>query len=291
VEVRLRRKEIAVTATQQPEATSPSRRALLAGAIGGLGAWAASAIGRASPARATDGDTIHVGDSLTAASSTTLTNSTTGLAVFSANSTSGFGIYGSSSSTYGVVGISSSSDGVHGVSTSSSGVRGQSDSATGVRGISSSGTGVLGDGGTGFGVVANSSGTNAIDAYTSDPTSAGVHAGSAGGSEVVGYSGAAVGPKSKTGVYGSATQDNFARGVTGETTTGVGVYGIATTGYGGYFAGKVYTTKWYEMTEITAPPAPGLNRARLFLKDNGLGKTQLCVRFNTGAVAVLATQA
>ena len=44
------------------------------------------------------------------------------------------------------------------------------------------------------------------------------------------------------------------------------------------------------MTEITAPSAPGANKARLFLKDNGSGKTQLCVRFNTGVIQVLATQ-
>lgn len=36
--------------------------------------------------------------------------------------------------------------------------------------------------------------------------------------------------------------------------------------------------------------APSADRARLFAKDNGAGKTQLCVRFNSGAVVVLATQ-
>jgi hypothetical protein len=44
------------------------------------------------------------------------------------------------------------------------------------------------------------------------------------------------------------------------------------------------------MTEITAPAAPSANRLRLFARDNGLGKTQLCVRFNTGSVVVLAIQ-
>jgi hypothetical protein len=78
--------------------------------------------------------------------------------------------------------------------------------------------------------------------------------------------------------------------VIGESPAGIGLYGISS-GYGGYFAGKVYTTKWYELTEITTPTAPSANRARLFLKDNGLGKTQLCVRFNTGAVQVIKSQA
>jgi hypothetical protein len=36
--------------------------------------------------------------------------------------------------------------------------------------------------------------------------------------------------------------------------------------------------------------APAANRARLFVRDNGAGKTQLCVRFRTGKVKVLAVQ-
>ncbi len=40
-------------------------------------------------------------------------------------------------------------------------------------------------------------------------------------------------------------------------------------------------------TDIAAPAA---NKGAVFMKDNGSGKTQLCVRFNTGAVQVLATQ-
>jgi hypothetical protein len=38
------------------------------------------------------------------------------------------------------------------------------------------------------------------------------------------------------------------------------------------------------------PPSPAANRARLFLKDNGLGKTQLGVKFANGTVRVLATE-
>lgn len=38
------------------------------------------------------------------------------------------------------------------------------------------------------------------------------------------------------------------------------------------------------------PSAPSANGARLFAKDNGSGKTQLCVRFPTGAVQVLVTE-
>lgn len=37
-------------------------------------------------------------------------------------------------------------------------------------------------------------------------------------------------------------------------------------------------------------PASGANDGHLFLKDNGAGKTQLCIRFSSGAVQVIATQ-
>ncbi len=37
-------------------------------------------------------------------------------------------------------------------------------------------------------------------------------------------------------------------------------------------------------------PAPGDNRARIYVRDNGAGKEQVVVRFATGAVQVLATE-
>lgn len=42
--------------------------------------------------------------------------------------------------------------------------------------------------------------------------------------------------------------------------------------------------------EMTEPSAPAANIGSLYCKDNGSGKTQLCVRFNTGAVQVIATE-
>jgi len=53
---------------------------------------------------------------------------------------------------------------------------------------------------------------------------------------------------------------------------------------------KAQPVKYHELQEISAPAAPASNRARLFLRDNGSGLTQLCVRFHTGGVKVLATQ-
>jgi hypothetical protein len=46
---------------------------------------------------------------------------------------------------------------------------------------------------------------------------------------------------------------------------------------------------WMQFDEISDPGAVA-NKARLFAKDNGGGKTLLCVRFGSGAVQVLATE-
>jgi hypothetical protein len=45
-----------------------------------------------------------------------------------------------------------------------------------------------------------------------------------------------------------------------------------------------------EWDEIADAAAPASNKARLYARDNGAGKTQLVVRFPTGAVQVLATE-
>lgn len=51
------------------------------------------------------------------------------------------------------------------------------------------------------------------------------------------------------------------------------------------------TVHGLEMTEMTADAtAPAANKARLYVRDNGGGKTQLIVRFTTGAVQVIATE-
>ncbi len=45
-----------------------------------------------------------------------------------------------------------------------------------------------------------------------------------------------------------------------------------------------------KLVEMTEPAAPSANTGVLYLKDNGSGKTQFCVRFPTGAVQVIATE-
>lgn len=46
----------------------------------------------------------------------------------------------------------------------------------------------------------------------------------------------------------------------------------------------------FEIGEVSEPAAPAADTARLFVQDNGSGKTQLAVRFPTGATQVLATE-
>jgi hypothetical protein len=47
---------------------------------------------------------------------------------------------------------------------------------------------------------------------------------------------------------------------------------------------------YIDITEQPRPPAPPANTARLFVRDRG-GKSELCVRFPTGPIRVLATEA
>lgn len=55
-------------------------------------------------------------------------------------------------------------------------------------------------------------------------------------------------------------------------------------------AGAMSITSFFEASEISDPDAPAANKGRLYFRDNGGGKTQLVVRFPTGAVQVIATE-
>ena len=243
-----------MTVSSQPESTSSSRRALLAGALGGLGAWAASAFARPSVTQAHDVDDVWLGHPNSSNFETVITNAGDATTVFTANNTHG--------------GIA-----VHGISASGYGVFGESPTGTAVIGSSTSNVGVYG--------ITSSAGAATVG--RSDGNGTGVLGASAGG-------GPAPAAKTKTGVYGYAAQDIFSSGVTGESPAGVGLRGRTTTGYAGYFEGRVYTNAFYELGEVATPAAPITNRARLFVRDNGSGKTQLCVRFHTGSVRVISTE-
>lgn len=175
-----------------------SRRAILAGALGGAAAIAAQALGQAAPVAAATGDIVHVGDNLTGTTFTKITNTAGGDAIIgSATGSSGKGVTGLSADNTGVFGQSTLGPGVAGLSTSNRGVLGQSLGSTeaGVDGNAYGGnTGVYGHSGTG---------------YPDSPV--------------------------KTGVFGYAEQDSSSRGVHGMTPAGQGVRGEATeTGVGVY---------------------------------------------------------
>jgi hypothetical protein len=163
----------------------PSRRALLAGAIGGLAAWAASAVDRISPARATNGDTVTVGGTFTGSQPTSITNTAGDGIVAQNSSTAASGLFAhataASGTTYGVFGRSNSTagTGVAGVdyatSGANTGVYGEArggNGSSGVHGVynggSSLGIGVFGVGTTigSFGVVGSSGSGVAVQGQT-----------------------------------------------------------------------------------------------------------------------------
>ena len=291
-----------MTATSEPETKSPSRRALLAGALGGIGAWAAAAIGRASPVRGANGNTVHVGDQLVGTSVTRIANLTNENTAIWGDNTAGVGIVGTSSTSHGVLGISDSQTGVRGESTTGYGVHGHGTTNPGVVGDSTSNSGVIGASTSwyavegqsthSYGVVGTSIDGGAMIGANNATDIAAITGRARGNSTgVVGLSGTDLpGAKPKTGVYGSAVQDEKSKGVWGESSAGHGIHGSSSTGWAGWFSGRVYTSTYHELSETSTPAAPATSRGRLFLRDNGAGKTELCVRFNTGAVQVLATQ-
>lgn len=68
---------------------------------------------------------------------------------------------------------------------------------------------------------------------------------------------------------------------------GVAIGGTAATSAPSQVA---FGARHIEITEVSAPGVAVANGARLYVKDNGSGKTQLCVIFQSGAEIVLATE-
>jgi hypothetical protein len=140
-----------------------SRRALLGGAIGGLAALAAQALGRPLSAKAANGDPIIIGQANSGADITSLSSTTPGevalvvqggigligtgaqVGVRGEGGLTGNGVHGQGNFAAGVTGISNTSFGVSGGSTSAAGVHGESP-VRGVHGVGSGpgGTGVFG---------------------------------------------------------------------------------------------------------------------------------------------------
>lgn len=187
------------------DTSSPrTRRAVLAGGLGGLAAFAANALGRPAATLASDGQAMLVGGEYSSSSVTSVTNA------------SGNGFYAGSLGTgFAVTGQGSQGIGVHGFSTFHIGVLGETDSSSqaAIAGRSFGGaTGVLGSADNAP-IPAAKPSTGVYGVATKDGTSRGVW----------GYSPAGY------GVFGEATTG---RGVQGTAWSGVGVRAAATNGTG-----------------------------------------------------------
>ena len=261
-----------------------SRRALLAGVVGGLGAWLVSAAQRAMPAAAGVGDPIRQGQLNNAGgSNTTLQTSSLGPAYKVRQNGGGTAIRGESPTGHAAI-LETGSPSKHGlIVRNASGDGGSFDGAA-----------LSAEGKRNYGILAKSDTNYAIVAATQAPSQF--------------YVPAITGEGPRVGVHGNG---HIGFGVHGESGTGIGVYGFSNDGYGvfglsnygdgvvgrtegpgkyaGRFEGSVFATSFYQFAEITDPSAPSANRARLFVRDSG-GKGQLCVRFATGAVQVIATE-
>jgi hypothetical protein len=215
-----------MTATVQPESKAPSRRALLAGALGGIGAWAASAVGRANPVRADDGDPVLLATTNTATNGTLVHNQVNNAIVFKGLSDgSGTGIVGESDAGTGVWGVSASASAVRGSSGSSHGVFGHSDTSTGIRGETAS-------------TAAAAKGVHGVVLSTSPGSlSAGVRGENNGtGGAGIGVHGSQAG--SGWGIFGTTPAglgvngtSSSGTGVRGSSSSGAGLFGVSSNGF------------------------------------------------------------
>jgi len=248
--------------TTNPDTQSRSRRALLAGALGGLGAWALTAIGRASPVEAAAGDAIRMGGLNSAGGTSTSLRTTTNSSAFLVEQL-GHGPALRAEATIG--------SGVEGKAVDGVGVIGRSRNEAGVTGESFRSTGVLG--------ISHRLGTSAVVGQSD--RGKGVEGRTKSGWAVSGSSPDGI------GVFGGSTNR---AGVVGVSENAPGVRGFSRNGYAGKSEGSLRVTDYTDIDEIGVPGPPRRNMARLFARDDGAGKTQLCVRFNTGAVQVIATE-
>lgn len=180
------------------DATLPqTRRALLAGAIGGLAALTAQLLGRPLPAQGANLDHVRMGTNNTETARTLIRNTNSGKTVLWADATGGgTGVYASTDSGIGVSGYS----------TDGSGVQGHARSRTGVYGFT--GTGAAPSGPSRTGVYGRCDTANGIGAYGR----------AADGVGVLGVLGPA-----PSGAWLSRT----AAGVHGYSGEGIGVYGYS----------------------------------------------------------------
>ena len=229
----------------EEQARPRTRRALLAGALGGLGAWAASTIGRVSPASAAVGDPVRAGQNTTAGSATTtVTNNSDDPTLKAVNNGKGAALYGDADTgnggfvrtrglnKHGLIAINGSPNSGSGAAIQATGNENDgvvAETSHGardaVRGTNSGagGTGVRGDSSSGFAVYGTSS------------SSIGVRGTSTSSYGVSGNSG------SSFGVYGTSGTSDGVRGLT-NATSGNGVHGVTTQTSGSGVLGEATNT-------------------------------------------------
>ena len=78
-------------------------------------------------------------------------------------------------------------------------------------------------------------------------------------------------------------------GVSAASRDGTGLHATSPNGYAAVFGGRVAMSRHLKMQTSLTPDAPN-DGARLFVRAGTTGKIELCVRFATGAVQVIATQ-
>jgi hypothetical protein len=213
-----------------PTETGPSRRDVLAGAAGALGALALASLTKAAPAHAADGDPLTLGTSNSESTATLLTQSTT--------TQDGLEVVGGDNSFVGISGASPSGAGVGGFTFQGDGVLGQANlHGNGVHGTTPDvqGYGVFGE---------NSAGGYGVFGQTNSTGRAGVWGDNQG---------------SGPGVYGSSNgigvegvvSSSGGLGVRGVTNgDGIGVSALAATPTG--VALSVLGTAQFSLSGITA---------------------------------------
>ena len=254
-----------MSATVQPASKPSSRRALLAGALGGLAAWAASTAARVSPAEAAAGDPIRMGRLNKASDTSTTVQSKTSKAVLQAMQLGGgTALRGEAASGRGVMGVAGSDGtGVWAYSPNHYGVYAKSDSGIAVEAVA-------GPAGAAIGAV-NEAGL-AISAYTNGGTAIqATNESEGGGSALVGRITGVPGFFSGAAVWGSTPGTAYA--------------------WAGRFDGHVQISKDLHLlpTQVDSNDDQ-VSGANLFARQNMSGKVELCVVFPTGPVQVIATE-
>lgn len=153
---------------------------------------------------------------------------------------------------------------------------------------------VVGQSGTTFRLALTPGGAQINNATAGSGTHTGYLSGTtvANGNTIVGFQAGSNNPFSGTYncLFGWKAGDSLTTG-SNNIVIGKDQEADSPTGNDQINIGGVYFHDRIIYTERSGDPAaPAANQAVIYTKDNGSGKTQLCVRFNTGAVQVIATQ-